>query len=1025
MLKYITRLNCLVILSAIMGLRLNAAGDAGSLPVILPEPGPIPPQSLDGIWLFQPITGEKANANGHELDVTAMTLQTNQAAGANWFPLAVPQFLNSYSWWLDISKKFVEADKARLAALPFNAEKTQAGWYLRQLVLPAGNSPVPEVVVNFEGVAMLSRVYCNGHLVGQHTGMFGPLSCRLTPFLLRGATNNLLVYAERGAKIKDADTVLGVAVTVPITRGMLSSLNHGMFGGFGRSVAANFLGIWQPVTLKMSRSGVRIDDVFFQPSLDGHRIEFSLVNSNSQAATGVVHCRVTDRITGEIFTESDSFITNSIPAGGVRSEIIQARDLKPKLWTPDHPNLYELTLEWRETANGQLLDRWAEDIGYRTVAVKGSQIFLNGKPYWFRGAGQPVYGYKPTDPATANGFMKLMHDGNEVVTRTGCNPWNDLWYSAADRAGVGVVSEGVRPWALMSKSPPPDKALLVQWKQEQIETVRRYRNHPSILFWSIANEGLQGDANNREKIAIFRDIIEAVRAVDPTRPICQTSGDLDEEHNAEIEDVHSYWGWYEPSSFVNNYNSPRRGIAGTPGHAFLNTECAVPYQDTDTGGVHPAYIGRYSAHSWVGELGVMGTNTEYFSEHIRAEAKLKSEKLRYQRREQPTAGALLFANTTWVQDVLTRPPAQWKPFPVYDAVRLGFAPVLVAWGTEQTVFFSGDLLHTRLYVVNDDAEFRDLKNLSTEVEIVSPAGTSLLQKKIALGDVNYFAVRDWPLELKIPHLENGALGSAHVRLRLKEGDKIVAENSYPIRIASREWAAGKSPATVATTGCDKALLAQLSQLGLQLLDLENAAAGAQKADVVLLGPKAVSVTEKFAVSALKPGGRIVILEQGEKANRFCLDVLEKSETPKASAGAENSVDDFMYDSGAGKDSRKIIGEFVEMLGWSDQRPLFEGLDAMDWKWWACGENKPAFACSFSHRLNLQNPSVIPLGRYLPSHFYWSGDLKKVYQSKIEYPVFAVRRPWGELLVCELNLTAAVIRDPRAAKTLNNLIRQPL
>ena len=1002
---------------------------ATSTPVGLTDGLPAQTLSLDGTWLFQPVKGRDQSATESELDALAQQLQNTPVTGTNWFPLAVPQFLNRYSWWLDISKKFVTADEARLATLPFDAEKNQAGWYLRQLVLPAGNAPVPEVVANFEGVAMRSRVYCNGHLVGQHTGMFGALDCRLTPFLRRGATNNLLVYAERGNTVKDADAVLGVAVTVPVTRGMLSSLNHGMFGGFGRSVVARFLGIWQPVTLKISQPGARISEVFFIPALDGHEIRFTLANANLQPAKGTVFCRVTDRTSGEQLDESAVPITQLVPAGGAQSGVISVRNLKPKLWTPDHPNLYQLSLEWR-TEDGRLLDCWSEAVGYRTVQVKGAQLFLNGKPYWCRGAGQPVYGYKPTDNATAHGFLRLMHEGNEMVTRTGCNPWNDLWYSAADSEGVGVASEGVRPWALMSKTPPPEKALLGQWKQEQIETVRRYRNHASILFWCIANEGLQGDATNPEKIAIFRDIIDAVRRADPSRPVCQTSGDPDVAHNAEIEDVHSYWGWYESSSFVNDYTLPRRGLAGTPGHAFLNKECAVPYQDTDTGGVHPAYVGRYSAHPWVGEIGVRGTNTAYFAEHIRAEAKLKSEKLRYQRREQPTAGAMLFANTTWVQDVLTRPPAQWKPFPVWNAVRLGFAPVLLAWGTAQSVFFGGDLVQTKLFVVNDDADFRNLKNLSAQVTILDADGNSLAQQSQTLGDVNYFAVRNWPLRLRMPEPAGAATNMvpANVRLRLLQEGKTVAENFYPIRIASREWAtAGQAALTVAAEGCGENELAQLQSMGLRLTTLKEAAAAARKADVVLLGPQATAITTDTACAALKPGGRMIVLEQGARAQRFFPDLIKREKAQAKKADAGSSLEDFMFENSPGSQtaSSKVDGEFVEMVGWDQHRPMFDGLEAMDWKWWAQGEGRPAYVCAAAHRVDLQNPSVIALGRFLPPHFYWSGDLKKIYQAKQEYPVFAARRPWGELLVCELKLTGAITHDPRAAKSFNNLIRQPL
>ena len=105
----------------------------------------------------------------------------------------------------------------------------------------------------------------------------------------------------------------------------------------------------------------------------------------------------------------------------------------------------------------------------------------------------PPYGYKPNDAGLARNFLQKMHDSNQVITRAYGNPWNHLWLDAADEAGVGVSVEGVWPWALMIKGmPPPPQPILDQWKTEQLETTVEYRNHPSVLFYCISNEGLAG-----------------------------------------------------------------------------------------------------------------------------------------------------------------------------------------------------------------------------------------------------------------------------------------------------------------------------------------------------------------------------------------------------------------------------------------------------------------------------------------------------------------------------------------------------
>lgn len=1129
---------------------------------------------LDGLWWFRP---EQQAAAAEALDAEAVRLSAIPEDGASWYPLAVPQFLNRYSWWLDISRKFVAQDQARLDALPFDASQTRAGWYKRVLHLPAGTGETPEVLVRFEGVAMISRVYCNGRQVGGHVGMFGAFECRLTPHLKRGEPNTLLVYAERGADVDDADEVLGVAVTVAVTRGMLASLNHGMFGGFGRGALARFLGIWQPVTLKISQPGARLADAFFRPALDGHAIDVTLRNSGEDRASGRLHYSVRDVRSGELLHEEALGAVHEIAPNDETTVTFKKRGLRPKPWTPDFPNLYELTIEWRSPDGGRLLDRWTHKVGYRTVEVSGGLLHLNGKPYWARGAGMPVYGYKPNDAITARAFLRRMHEAHQMVTRSGCNPWNSLWFGLADEEGVGVVAEGVRPWALMGKTPPPDKALIEHWKQEQIQTVLRYRNHPSILFYCISNEGLQGDHENPEKLAIFKDIMDAVRAADPTRPVCQTSGEPDVTGRADIEDVHSYWGWYEPSSYVTDYDQPRRGLGAGKGRAFINKETAVPYQDTDTGGVHSTYVRLYSAHPWVGELGAEGEDPSFFAEHIRAETQLKTEKLRRQRAKQPTAGMILFANTTWIGDVLTQNPERWKPFPVWESARQALAPVLVGWTTPQSVFHGGETVTSRVFVVNDDARFRDLRGLELRADVHDAEGRSLAGTSMSLGNVPYFESREWPFSLRLPEPpQSGAdMIRASVRLTLRDSTGVVGENSYPIRIASRRWsAAGGSGLVVACEGCGHAMRAHLEAMDARVLSLAETVAGQHQADVVLLGPGAVGVKEAEVRAALKEGGRLVVLGQGADARRFCPDVfpslalvwqpargytteprglrsgarwtgdrditltdiparlrdatwistrmadkesdpshpllrfrlqrgghvlvaydsraralpewlrewkktgetigtsiglpldvfekrfpsgevvlggnrakgvsamygvavlpdedsaveqLEVAELTASPVGKDNDLDHFMFekaaDSAAG--TRTMEGEFVEILGWREREPLFDGLEAMDWKWWARGEGRPFIACTAAHRIDAGRKDVVPLGRHLDPHFYWSGDLKQVYAAKLAWPVFAVRRSWGTLIVCELAIPEALPHDPRAARTLSNLVSRPL
>ena len=117
----------------------------------------------------------------------------------------------------------------------------------------------------------------------------------------------------------------------------------------------------------------------------------------------------------------------------------------------------------------------------------------------------------------------------------------------------------------------------------------------------------------------------------------------------------------------------------------------------------------------------------------------------------------------------------------------------------------------------------------------------------------------------------------------------------------------------------------------------------------------------------------------------------------------------------------VQGEFVEILNYNADNPLFKGLQPMDWKWWALGDQKPAFVTTASHKININKENVIPIGRYLEPHAYWSGNLKEVYQQKIGYPVFGVNYDWGQLIICDLIIEGAIEKDPRAGQTIINFL----
>lgn len=989
-----------------------AAAQSGSITSItIPSNPGVQKISLDGNWEFISAKNEfrPNSSTPADVDAKAKAIAKNLHGKDNWSAIKVPQFLNRISWWLpDVSLEYEQQEIERVAKLPEGATTAQAGWYSKTINLSKASAK--EVYANFEGVALVSRIYCNGSYIGGHLGMFGSFKCRLTPYLKSGQDNQLLVYVERGIRSKEGDKVVSVEVSVPVTQSMLLSLNKSMFDKIGPKY--NVMGIWLPVTLEVSEAGGRIADVFFNPGLNGHTIEFTMENPNTQkVVSGKLSYTITNKKTGKVLVNQNVNPSLKIAPGQTITFSISKSGLKPELWTPDIPNLYIMDVKW-SSASGKLIHRWKEQVGYRTIATKGEQVLLNGKPYWSRGANMAPYGYKPNDEAVARGFLQLMHDGNTVITRSHGNPWNDMWFKAADEIGIGISCEGAT-WALLAKDIPP-AGNIAAWKKEQLEIVKQYRNHPSILFYVVSNEGLPNeDAKNAEKLAIYQEIITEMRKLDNSRLIFQTSGNPDYNNIADIEDTHSYWDWYFSSSYVNDYTKPMFGLSLQDGRPFLSQEVAVPYSMIDDGSVHPSYIGRYCAQAWVGDLGVYGDNYDYFQEHIRAVSKLKAEKLRYSRAALPSAGFMLFSNVTWIQHALSKPLAEWKPFPVYDGVKQAYQPVLAGLTTTQYVFYAGEQVPTELFVVNDDIHTKDLKHLQALIRIKDSSGRTLYTNKTTVGDVNYYQVKRLPFTLEIPELESTADTTGFsIILTLLDGAKPVSTNTYPVRIINRESVIknGCETKVVGLSGVAPQLVNYLKSSGVKVQKLELLR---DKADVVIIGSLDDSTTKKQLKNILKPHGRVIVLGQGEKAHRFCKEIIAsyndaEGEIVDSSRNRENTI-------------QIVKGEFVEMLNYDSTKSLYKGLQPMDWKWWASGNNNAAFVTTASHKIKVNNDNVIPLGRYLEPHAYWSGNLKEVYKQKMGYPVFAVNYNWGQLVVCDLIIEDAIDTDPRAGQTIMNLI----
>ena len=207
------------------------------------------------------------------------------------------------------------------------------------------------------------------------------------------------------------------------------------------------------------------------------------------------------------------------PAGG-RLEIAE-----PKWWSPDDPQLTEVRVTARDGQGrtDSRVFRW----GLRTVCfTKDDGLHLNGRRVQIKGVclheGAPCVGNALCPELIEFQLAELKKIGVNAI-RTAHNPMAPAFYDLCDRMGFLVMDEFFDEWMCTdAKSKCGYTRYFREWWKTDLEAqVRRDRNHPSIILWSIGNEIPElRDAPGAEPAAPWvKRLVEAVRAVDPTRPV--------------------------------------------------------------------------------------------------------------------------------------------------------------------------------------------------------------------------------------------------------------------------------------------------------------------------------------------------------------------------------------------------------------------------------------------------------------------------------------------------------------------------
>jgi len=359
--------------------------------------------------------------------------------------------------------------------------------------------------IYFGAANYIADVYLNGQKLGRHEGGFTPFNFEITD-LVRDANNSLIVKVDNKRRRDAVPTLI---------------TDWWNYGGLTREVKL----VETPATF--------VHDYFIQLQKGSRDQIDGWVKLNGTKLAQKLAIRIPEaRISKSFATDANGFARIHF-------------DASLALWSPDNPKLYEVAIQ-TET------DRVLDQIGFRSIETKGTEILLNGRPIFLRGIciheEAPFRGgraYSREDAVTLLGWAKEL--GANFV-RLAHYPHNEFMLREADRMGIMVWSEIPVYWTILWGN----SSTLENAQNQLSEMIARDKNRAAVIIWSMANETPVGDA----RLAFLKKLIERARSLDSTRMISAAmerhyvddKTEMIDDPLGEYVDVfgcNEYVGWYD------------------------------------------------------------------------------------------------------------------------------------------------------------------------------------------------------------------------------------------------------------------------------------------------------------------------------------------------------------------------------------------------------------------------------------------------------------------------------------------------
>lgn len=462
------------------------------------------------------------------------------------------------------------------------------GWYRKHFNMSAddlNNESKALKFIYFEGVYNRSEVYLNGHLLGRRPSGYASFMYEMTPYLKEG--ENVLAVRVDHSRYADSRWYTGSGIYRDVWM-VESPKCHLAQWGTG----------YKAVKISKSSAVVQVD----------------VQVDNAEAAKGSLMVNVEMlSADGKVVAKGQSSVSAKKSAA-----IMKLNVANPRLWNLDNPYLYEIRTSLTE--DGKVIDDNEMKAGLRTLEFTPDHGFaLNGKNMKVKGVclhhDAGVLGAVVPEQVWERRLIKLKEIGVNAI-RCAHNPQSPVLYDLCDRLGLMMMDEASDEWEFPKRkwiegwnvgTPSYDGTydFFEEWIDRDVtDMVRRDRNHPSIILWSIGNEvdypndpyshpvldggnavinqpmfgGYDPKRPNAERIGkIAKRLAACVRKVDDSRPVTGALAGVVMSNQTEYPEAVDVVGYnYTENRYDEDHKTyPKRVIYGSENGVGYDAWCAV------------------------------------------------------------------------------------------------------------------------------------------------------------------------------------------------------------------------------------------------------------------------------------------------------------------------------------------------------------------------------------------------------------------------------------------------------------------